>query len=168
MNHYKPTAQFLSVILLFFLSSCNIEPFEAETLEEAGVEETDNNNGSGQNDNFFAKVDGVEFKEDLINVSVVSSNIFISALKPNRQETIAFILDSDIEVGKHSFSLFATPSAVYTKSVSDQNTGKGTIAITSHDTSNKTIKATFQFTASSIAGGSKSYKITEGSFTVTY
>jgi hypothetical protein len=127
--------------------------------------------GNTNNNTFFAKVDGVEFKENLIagvyqTLNGVST-IGISATKDNLQ-TIGFNLDGDILPGEYTFNTFGTPSALYNRSMSDINTGTGTLKISSHDKTKKRIIGTFQFTASPFLSTGTSYEITEGSFDVTY
>lgn len=128
--------------------------------------------GGGNNSNtFFAKVDGVEFKENLIagiyqTLNGVST-IGISATKDNLQ-SIGFNLDGDILPGEYSFNTFSTPTALYSRSMSDINTGAGMLKISTHDKTKKRIIGTFQFTASPFLSTGTSYEITEGSFDVTY
>lgn len=128
--------------------------------------------GGGNNINtFFAKVDGGEFKENLIagiyqTLNGVST-IGISATKDNLQ-SIGFNLDGDILPGEYTFNTFSTPTALYSRSMSDINTGTGILKISTHDKTKKRIIGTFQFTASPFLSTGTSYEITEGSFDVTY
>ncbi|MEN3325166.1 DUF6252 family protein [Mariniflexile soesokkakense] len=127
--------------------------------------------GNTNNNTFFAKVDGVEFKENLIagifqTLNGVST-IGISATKDNLQ-TIGFNLDGNILPGEYTFNTFSTPMALYNRSMSDINTGTGILKISTHDKAKKRIIGTFQFTASPFLSTGASYEITEGSFDVTY
>ncbi|GAB1858313.1 hypothetical protein MHTCC0001_31500 [Flavobacteriaceae bacterium MHTCC 0001] len=126
--------------------------------------------GSGEN-SFFAKIDGEEFVEDGVNGAFISlagqTTISISATKNNLQ-TIGLTFPGDIVPGDYSFSGLGVPIAQYNRSLTDSNVGEGTFTITSHDTTNKRIVGTFQFTASPVITTGPEYEITEGSFDVTY
>jgi hypothetical protein len=130
------------------------------------------NTGGGENE-FFAKVDGVEFVEDALtgNYSELPgmSTISINATK-NSLETIGIALPGDVTPGTYNFQFGSTPTALYNLSATDVYVGDGSVTITTHDVANKKIIGTFQFTANPTPGGSGSgsYEITEGSFDVTY
>lgn len=126
---------------------------------------------SPSENDFFAKVDGVEFEEETINGVLVTlggiSTIGISATI-NTTRVIGLNLDGNITPGEYELSTFGVPSGLYSISFSESfSSEKGKVTITSHDKTNKRITGTFEFTASSVLI-SGSYEITEGSFDVTY
>lgn len=132
------------------------------------------NDGLVGNDNtFFAKVDGNEFVEDSVNGARTtlagSTTISISATK-NNGHTIGLFFDGDVQPGTYDFGGFGgIPIAQYNLGTSELNIGSGTFTITSHDTANKRIVGTFEFTATPFGGtGTTTYAITEGSFDVVY
>ncbi len=126
---------------------------------------------------FFAKVDGVEFEEDVVIGSLLSlpgfSSIGISATK-NSGETIGFNLDAAILEGEHTFVAIAvSPSdtvGLYNLSATETYVANGTITITSHDVVNKRITATFEFIAEPALGSTNTdtFEITEGEFDIVY
>ncbi|MGJ8593647.1 MAG: DUF6252 family protein [Aquaticitalea sp.] len=126
------------------------------------------------NDNqFFAKVDGAEFVEDLVagvNLSTGGqSSLGITATK-NSNETIGLYFDSEVAPGTYDFGGFGSvPLAQYNVSTSEITIGTGTFTITTHDIANKHIVGTFEFTSEAVFGGTgATYEITEGSFDVVY
>lgn len=127
---------------------------------------------SNNDNSFFAKVDGVEFKEDGVQGIAISlggmSTIGISATKNNLQ-TIGLNLDANMKPGEYELSTFSIPSGLYSKSFSESFASeKGKVIITTHDVANKRIIGTFEFTASSFLMPDEKFEVTEGSFDVTY
>ena len=126
----------------------------------------------GNNNSFFAKVNGTEFVEDTVLAISLSTggmaSIAISATKNNNQ-TIGLYLNTDVAPGTYDFVGFgAIPAAQYNVSTSEITNGNGTFTITTHDIANRHIVGTFQFTASPFIGTGATYEITEGSFDVVY
>lgn len=127
--------------------------------------------GSSQN-SFFAKVDGVEFEEEMVNAIALSSggisNLGISATIGSTR-VLGLNLDPNITSGEYELSTFGIPSGLYSKSFSESfSSDTGKVIITLHDKGNKRIVGTFEFTAKSFLNPDESYEITEGSFDVTY
>lgn len=123
---------------------------------------------------FFAKVDGVEFVEDLIQVELVKkagiTTISIVASK-NNLETISFKFDVNIAVGDYSFGNIDTiPVGIYSVSANESFVADGKFTITGHGIGNRRIFGTFNFEAQSVLGDSSvaTHQITEGSFDVFY
>jgi len=126
---------------------------------------------------FFAKVDGVEFVEDLVagvSTSLAGFNtISISATK-NSGETIGFSLDAAITQGTYDFVLLPlSPTdviGIYNLSTTETYVANGSITITTHDVVNKRIIASFEFTADPSLGSATtgSFEITEGEFDIVY
>lgn len=127
------------------------------------------NNGN----QFFAKIDGEEFEEDVVSgvyTSIAGFNsIGITATK-NNIDNITISLPGDIAAGTYDFSFgtFDEPSVQYNKNNGEETTiGEGKIIIESHDIDAKKVKGTFEFESSPLFGGA-SYTVTEGSFDVVY
>ncbi len=128
---------------------------------------------TSSNNEFFAKVDGVEFKEEKINAIAASgggiSNLGIVATMNNDSRVISLNLDPDVVPGSYELKAFSSPTALYNKSRSEFfSSESGEVIITLHDKANKRIVGTFEFTASSFLNPEEKYEITEGSFDVTY
>ena len=125
------------------------------------------------NNTFFAKLDGVEYKEISLFGSAVTIGgndlILINANK-SLSETISFSLNSDIAVGEYEFGSFITqsyPTGQYTVG-GGVYVADGKITITKHDIKTKLISGTFEFDASPITTTSPNFAITEGSFSISY
>ncbi|MCT4629750.1 DUF6252 family protein [Winogradskyella sp.] len=125
---------------------------------------------------FFANVNGNEFVEDAVFGTELSLNgmttISVSATK-NNGETIGLSFDADIAPGNYTFDSFGSLSNVgqyIGDSATDVYLANGSFVIESHDTTNKVIVGTFEFTAEPSPGSTatSNVNITEGSFSVTY
>lgn len=122
---------------------------------------------------FFAKIDGVDFVEDTVFGVETSlggfTNIGISATK-NNLESIGFSIPSSTTSGTYTFSFGTLDdlTAQYNIGTTENTVGDGTMTILSHDTTAKRIVATFEFVASPFIGTGNTYNITDGSFDVTY
>ncbi len=121
------------------------------------------------NNSFTAKIDGVEFEEDLLAGILSSGNISIIATK-NNISSIGLTLPSDIAAGDYDFTFGVAPVGQYNIFTPfSSNIADGSFTITSHDIPNKRIIGTFSFTAEAFGGGATgSFEITEGSFDITY
>lgn len=128
---------------------------------------------SSGNNEFFAKVDGVEFKEEKINAIAASgggiSNLGIVATMNNDTRVISLSLDPDVVPGEYDLKAFVAPTGLYNKSSTEFfSSESGKVVITIHDKTNKRIVGTFYFTATSFLTPDVEHEITEGSFDVTY
>lgn len=123
------------------------------------------------NNTFFAKVDGVEFEENLLEgtlTSLAGTEILTITATKNNLESIGFFLPADIATGTHTFSTFSQPSGQYNIGTTSSNVADGTITISNHNTTDKIIEGTFEFTAAPLTGGGQTYSITEGEFYIEY
>lgn len=132
--------------------------------------EIENPNPGGE-DTFFAKVNGADFVEDVIDVAIVSSDGFpdrISIVGSKESgERIGLLIDEALPVGTYQITGPLTDDVV---SASYFNAGlqsgqTGSVRITSKTATR--IVGTFQFSASNAAGTSSS-EITQGAFNVEY
>ncbi len=119
---------------------------------------------------FSAKLDGVDFNPTHINAVKAAGKIMINGRR-GTVESIGLFLSESVTSGTTSdLSSFGTNQGIYTidASATGSMTGKGSVIITSHDTSKKRITGTFSFDASSLFTPSVKKSITSGSFDVTY
>ncbi|CAM4145873.1 DUF6252 domain-containing protein [Flavobacterium antarcticum] len=118
---------------------------------------------------FFAKVDGVAFEPTSVNSNVLSGSIFVSGKKAG-VENITLTVPSTITPGTYEFSTFGTYIGMYIVDTTQNgtfNADSGSFTITTHDTSAKKIKGTFNFVGKSLFS-TATHTITEGAFDVTY
>lgn len=118
---------------------------------------------------FFAKVDGVEYVETLIQG--FRNNFGMIGFDARRNdEIISLVMDSNITAGTYTFAspLPNLPNGTYSLSDTDYHIAKGTLTITLHDVFKRILMGTFEFTAEPFLTGVGTYEITEGSFCVTY
>ena len=118
---------------------------------------------------FFAKVDGVEYVETSISPINRFGHIFVGGRR--NLEILAIIVDENVTAGTYTLTsdISRYPNGVYEINTTDLHvSGSGTITITSHDVSKKRLIGTFEFIAVPILTGVGTYEITEGSFSVTY
>lgn len=157
---------FLSLFVVFSLAflSCENEPLEGN-FDTSG----------GASDQFSAKVDGADFNDDSINVSVVTSTveyISIVATVSSSGSSILLSIPTAHTTGTYNFTEFLEATSVSGSYKPDNTTINpavpGTLTITAK--TNNTISGTFQFTAAPASGtsGGSTYQITEGSFSVSY
>ena len=118
---------------------------------------------------FFAKVDGVEFVD--INIVPYMSNFEIVGLNAQNVEgaTIDIAVSINIIPGTYNFAVFpGLPAGEYTPSLEDFHYGEGTLTITTHNQESKLLIGAFEFTAEPFLTGVGTYEITEGSFCINY
>jgi Family of unknown function (DUF6252) len=116
---------------------------------------------------FFAKVDSVEYVENSIVLINSFGNIGFGARR-NNTEIITISMDENITAGTYDFTFPENPLAEYSLTFTDNHVANGTLTITSHNVSENIIIGTFEFTAEPILTGVGTYEITEGSFSVKY
>jgi hypothetical protein len=115
-----------------------------------------------------AKVDGNAWEATSVFATVAMGKISISGTK-NGAGSVGIFVPDDVTAGTYTFSMFGDYVAQYNpNSQTFYGADNGTITITSHDETARTLKGTFEFDASDFSGGSGSAEITEGSFEVKY
>lgn len=125
--------------------------------------------GGGSN-TFTIKIDNVTFTPALINGSLASGNIMITASDNQGSKSVGLTVPSTITAGTYPLELFTTYSAQYNPN-SSTYTGatSGSLTITSHNTSTKLIVGTCNFVSEPFpAGGPPTYNLTNGAFSITY
>lgn len=156
---------FLSLFVVCSLAflSCENEPLEGDF----------DTSGGSSSDQFSAKVDGADFNDNNIDVSVVTSTveyISIAASISGDGRVILLSIPTAHPVGTYNFTEFLEATSVSGSYKPDDTTINpavpGTLTITSK--TNTTISGTFEFTAAPFSGTGTTYQITEGSFSVSY
>lgn len=118
---------------------------------------------------FFAKVDGVEFVDVVFLVDDGNFNSLAFSVRDASDASITIGMDPNISPGTYSFNNFPVlPSSDYTPFFNDFHSGEGTITIIQHSIAAGVIVGTFEFTALPVLGGVGTYEITEGSFCMYY
>lgn len=122
---------------------------------------------------FSAKIDGVAFTPTQITGSSSSGQLIIGA--SNGTKSIALSVLSTIAVGTYTMDFFGTSQGIYNPTLSATGTtyvasaATSKLTITEHNTATKSIKGTFNFKGTELAGtGTTSFLITEGAFSVKY
>ena len=119
---------------------------------------------------FFAKVDGVEFVDTQI-VPGINNFGFIGLLAiTGSGEKIFIATDYNVTPGTYNFSPFnqGTPRFGYSPSFEDFHYAEGTLTIEIHNRQRNFLKGKFECTATPYLTGVGTYQITEGEFCVTY
>lgn len=122
---------------------------------------------------FFAKVDGVEYVETSLEGTTDTIDVIVILTRRN-DEIMGIVMDINITAGTYTFAStpVGLPSGSYGLSIPDFHSANGTLTITSHDVSSYIIIGTFEFTAEPATfesyTGVGTYEITEGSFSVKY
>jgi hypothetical protein len=138
--------------------------------------------GGSTNDNeFFVKIDGVEFVEEMLTATKVTqagvSTISISASRNSGTESVALNMPADIVTGNYIIvgngAVIGDVVGLYDSDLTTFNAAVASttplpiLRITRHDTANKILEGTFEFFAQPAIGGTQ-YHLTEGDFKVTY
>lgn len=167
--NYKSVAKVLSVVFLFIMSSCNIEPFEGDIPDVV-----DSSGGSGEGV-FTVDFDGKTFVsdnpiatvlDDVINITGIKTSTneaFILTIFGNETGTYELGVTENTEVNGGTYNDDITGTGETWSSVVDFITSQGQVTITEIDEVNKTISGTFFFTGHHVSLSSKEF--TNGVFT---
>ena len=165
-----------AILLLFFtcfaMLSCTNAPLEGNFNDEIGTgDSTGGGSGGGAStESFFAKVDGVEFVETMVTKMDFSGSLTISG-STSSSSALAITVPNTITPGSYSIDLTTYKGQYNNADVSPTVStvaDSGTITISAHDTTAKTIVGTFSFVSSPLMGTTPQYTITDGSFSVSY
>ncbi len=164
----------LSLVFVFILFSCDNEPLTGNFEDESGIiSDNDGDDNVVPENNlapFFAKVENVEFDEDLLQSYILNGKLWVRGTDSSINKlTIGF--PTDIVVGTYEISNENdTYQGIFAEK--DSNTlaraNSGTIEITSHDTEANVISGIFNFVATPTGSTTPQYEITEGEFNVSY
>jgi len=162
----------LALLASFTFISCDNEPLTGTFTDESGVPA----DGTGTNGEttvalkpFFAKVEGNEFSEELLEAFILNDKLWVRGTDAQTNKvTIGFPVD----IAEGTFEIDA---ATYTGVFADNVTpiflaraDSGLITIAAHDTTAKTISGSFSFIATPSGSTTPQYDITEGEFNVSY
>jgi len=164
----------LALMASITLVSCDNEPLTGTFIDESGVPDgTDGGTGGGSEEvvaPFFAKVDGNEFSEDLIEAYIFNNKLWIRGTDATTSK-ITLGLPEDIGEGEFQFDA-TTFTGIFEENVAPDTfftrADSGTITIIAHDTTAKTISGKFNFVSTPTGSTSPLYNITEGEFNVSY
>jgi len=146
--------------------------FTDGVIKDATLTTIEDEGGSSNSSNTLsASIDGSTFTPTSVTAVEASlftmNNITITAIKGN--ETIGLTFPSNIAVGSYDLEGIGADYVGQYNAGSSYNTSEsGTLNITAHNTSDKTISGTFSFTATPFLPNGGAYAITSGSFTVSY
>ncbi|MGB5980945.1 MAG: DUF6252 family protein [Nonlabens sp.] len=113
---------------------------------------------------FTALIDGVGFTPVGVVPIVANGNITVNAANDQRQ-FIALTFPEDVAVGTYDLASSSGYSATYNADgANTERAESGFIQITAVDANAQTIVGTFEFTT----GGTPSFEITEGNFSIEY
>ena len=123
---------------------------------------------SGSN-TFTVKINNVNWVPDLILGNSSGGYIDIEASNTAGDKSILLSMPDNITPGVYTLDGTGVVDAYYFPNIATAATASaGTLNITSHNFSTNTIVGTFNFNAVDISGGSSTYSITNGAFTVNY
>jgi len=121
--------------------------------------------------NFFAKINGVDFITNSISATKFSGKISISGISGSGENISVFCPDN-VTAGTYTLGFSTSPYSVqysptFTSGgfISDSS---GTLTIINHDTTNKRISGTFISPNLSAFGTTITHNITNGTFNITY
>lgn len=164
---------FLAILASFAFVSCENEPLTGTFTDESGTEsQVGTDTGSGNEvvlQPFFAKLDGIEFSETSVEVTLFNNKLWIGAIDADTNK-LTIGMPEDVSVG-----IFDIDPTNYTAIFEDNlaptyftRANSGSITIVTHDTINKTITGKFNYIATPTGVTIPEFKITEGEFNVSY
>ena len=126
---------------------------------------------AGADADFKVKIDGTLWTGQVVSGTAFNGQLIISAAESNISKSVGLTMPANVTPGTYSFSSLGTYMGIYNygsaTSPTTLTSESGTLTITEHNTSTKTIKGTFSFVAKPLLGGT-AVQFTEGSFTVKY
>jgi len=162
----------LAILAGFTLVSCDDEPLTGTFIDETGIPAGTTDTGGGTTVTlkpFFAKVEGTEFSETTLEAFILNNKLWV---KGTDAETNKLTIGLPVDVVAGTFDIDPTD---YTGTFADNvapiflaRADSGSITITAHDTTAKTISGSFNFIATPGGSTSPQYDITEGEFNVSY
>ena len=118
------------------------------------------------------KIDGTLWTAKSIQGIVQSGQLNIIATELDFSKTVSITMPANITPGTYNFSDPTKFIGLYMKGTTDVYAATplapGSLVITEHNTSTKTVKGTFSFDGQNISGTGTPVKLTEGSFSVKY
>lgn len=164
----------LALVASITLVSCDNEPLTGTFIDESGVPVgTDGGNGDGSVEvvvPFFAKVEGVDFSETLLEAYVFNNKLWV---RGTDAATSKITLGFPVDVSAGDFAIDAnTYTGIFEENVAPDTyftrADSGTITIIAHDTDANTISGKFNFISTPTGSTNPMYNITVGEFNVSY
>ncbi len=163
----------LSLVIVITLFSCDNEPLTGNFEDESGIiSDSNDDNIIPGNDlaPFFAKIENVEFNEDLIQSYILNGKLWVRGTDANINKlTLGFptdIIAGTYEITPDNDTYQGIFSENETNTLARANTG--TIVIVSHDTQANLISGTFSFVATPTGNTTPEFEVTDGEFNVSY
>ena len=163
----------VSILLVVSVISCQKE-VSKETGTGTPASGGGGTGGGTTTPGFTAKIDGTTLTPTTLTAQNASGFITITAMQTaaTSAKAVIIIMPDDITPGTYSLTESGTYQATYAggsgMSGSIYLSSSGTLVITEHNTTTKTIKGTFQFTGVDALGAAADVQVTAGSFTVIY
>ena len=162
----------LAILAGFTFISCDNEPLTGTFIDESGVVTGTTDTSEGTTTTlkpFFAKVEGVEFSEPTIEAFILNDKLWV---RGTDAETNKLTIGLPVDVAVGTFEIDPTNyTGVFSDNVAPIFLAKantGSITITAHDTTARTISGSFNFIATPSGATTPQYDITEGEFNVSY
>ena len=159
----------LLILASFTFISCEDEPLTGTFTDEVAVD-TDTDGEVVIAEPFYAKVDGEEFVETVLEAYVFNGKLYVRAYDA-ADNAIIIGLPEDVSETNSDFN-----GTEYTATFEDATTtpntfttaDTGSVTIVTHNVDDKLIEGTFNFVSTPGASASPQYTISEGSFSVNY
>ncbi|GEQ85272.1 hypothetical protein ULMS_07800 [Patiriisocius marinistellae] len=139
------------------------------TLAACGGDDDNNEEQQGQN-SFMATLNGVDYIPQFVtSFKTVSLNNILITGDMGTGETMQLFLSGDVTPGTYEWSTITMAQYSTTGDFEDGGfANTGNVTVTAHNSSEKTISGTFNFTTIPSMSNQTVYTITEGEFSVTY
>ena len=125
--------------------------------------------GGGGSNAFTVKINNVNWVPDLIEGMESSGDLALNASNSAGDKSISFLMPATITPGTYTLDGTGDVDAYYTPNTSAVGVStSGNFIISSHNTTTNVISGTFNFNAIDIIGGTTTYSITNGVFTINY
>jgi hypothetical protein len=170
MNSIKSTF-ILTIIITFIFTSCDNEPLTGNFEDESGIiSDSDDNLPENNLAPFFAKVENVEFNENLLQSYILNGKLWVRGTDSDSNKlTIGF--PTDLVEGTYDITNENdTYQGLFLENTSNTlaRANTGSIVIVSHDTETNMISGTFSFVATPNGNTTPEFEVTEGEFNVSY
>lgn len=124
--------------------------------------------GGGSN-TFTIKIDGVTFTPAVVSGSVALGNLTIVASDSQGSKSVGLTMPATVTPGTYSMTSFGTYYGQYNPNSSTYTmSNSGTLTITAHNTSAKTISGTCSFVSTPFGQSTPTFNLTNGAFSITY
>lgn len=141
--------------------------------------DNNNDNGGGSSDQFFCKIDGVDYRPPFVSAfkEGLSGRIIITGATGSNEQQVQFQLPDNVATGTYSefnnisadvfIAVFYSPPTSQ-DAADDGFAESGQLIITEHNVAAKRIKGTFRFVTRPSINAGTVWEISEGTFNVVY